>query len=179
MENNGPSSATSPEGRRVLVALVTGELGRRIQEWRLRNDPVQAERIPPHATLCYWVPDLAEAELGAQVVHAFPAGISVLLNNAAFFESGEQSMYLPIVESVALDEARRRLYDRTACDLGQQGEWPWHVTCVRDSRGRDRSELSAASTGLPSDARWEIDTVACLELRGARYIPIHAWNLAS
>ena len=56
MTEQPPPSDVSPPGRRVLVAVVTGEAGVRIQTWRERHDPEQARRLPPHTTLCYWAP---------------------------------------------------------------------------------------------------------------------------
>ena len=58
IEENAPSSVASPQGRRVLVAVVTGDPGERIQQWREKHDPDQAHRLPPHTTLCYAVMEL-------------------------------------------------------------------------------------------------------------------------
>ncbi len=170
--------AESPQGRRVLVALVTGDAGDSIQEWRLRNDPQQARRIPPHATLCYWIPDVTMAALDAQVRHAFPGPIPVRLGGVREFDNVDRTFFIEVHDTDCLDEARERLFDGTIIDLpGRDRHWTWHVTCVRKSIGRNVAQLREAAGSLALDTDWEIDTIACLELRGNRYDEIHAWNL--
>ena len=71
-----PSS--SAQGRRVLVAVVTGVIGERVQAWRDEHDPGQARRIPPHSTLAYWPPtvdgDGIAVEDAGPVISMTPAG---------------------------------------------------------------------------------------------------------
>src|SRR5262249_60219745 len=69
---NEPTNERSPQGRRVLIAVVTGEAGERIQRWREQHDPFQARRLPLHTTLCYWVPDVSLAALERQGHPALP-----------------------------------------------------------------------------------------------------------
>jgi hypothetical protein len=177
MKENAPSNAVSPQGRRVLVAVVNGEAGERIQAWRLQHDPREAARIPPHTTLCYWATGLDVDDLGLQVCHAFPAAIPIGLGEVAEFEDEQGTFYVKMLQTSALDAARRRLYDATHLDMGPAREWPWHVTCVRNTNGRDRRTLrSAAATLAPGDT-WLLDEVACLELRGDRYETVRSWRL--
>src|SRR5262245_9151246 len=97
-----PPPPPSPEGssprRRVLVAVVTGEVGRRIQAWRERYDIVQATRLPPHATLCYWASVEPNAALAAQVRHAFPAPIEVRLGAVREFDNAEHTFYVEVLD---------------------------------------------------------------------------------
>ena len=174
---NGPSGTQSPQGRRVLVALVTGPIGDRIQDWRTLHDPVEAARIPPHATLCYWVPGVEPELLGQQVRHAFAGGVRVRLGAVRRFESEQQTVYVEMEDTGQLDQARKRLYDGRFVELGELREWPWHVSCVRDSRGRDSKALAAATAGLHLNEDWPVNTVACLELRGERYCAVETWLL--
>jgi 2'-5' RNA ligase len=172
---NQPSSEASPQGGRVLVTVVTGGAGRRIHAWRERHDPYQAARLPPHVTLCYWpLRDDVEA-LERQVRHAFATPVSARLGEVREFDNGEHTFYVEVLETAPLDAARRRLYDGAHCRLPSLREWTWHVTCVRDSRGRDLAALRSAARDLALDAEWRIDTVAYLELRGDRYEPVAIW----
>ena len=159
------------------MAVVTGVLGERIQAWRSVHDPAEAGRIPPHTTLCYWMPTLSPAVLESQVRHAFAGGVSVQLGQVRRFESEQQTLYLEVLESGQLDSARLKLYDGQFAVLPEMREWPWHVSCVRDSRGRDLETLTAAASTLVINQEWRIDTVAYLELRGARYEPLATWRL--
>jgi 2'-5' RNA ligase len=153
---------------------VTGEVGRRIQAWRERYDIVQATRLPPHATLCYWASVAPDAALAAQIRHAFPAPIEVRLGAVREFENSEHTFYVEVLETAELDRARERLYDRTHVELPRRLglDWSWHVTCVRDSRGRDREVLRRLAAELTLDATWRIERVAHLELHGDRYQPL-------
>src|SRR5260370_13449105 len=65
----------TPPGRRVMVAVVTGQLGARIQAWREKYDAKPAARLPPHLTVCYRPPDAPLASLEAQVRHGFPESL--------------------------------------------------------------------------------------------------------
>jgi 2'-5' RNA ligase len=174
---NEPSSVESPQGRRVLVAVVTGDAGQRIQAWREEHDPIQAQRLPPHATLCYWVPQIAMGTLERQVLHAFSEPVSVRLGRVGEFDNGEHTFYVHVQDTAPLDEARRRLHDGTHCPLPPLKEWTWHITCVRDSRERDLDVLRQAADRLECPSVWQIDTVACLELRGNRYQPLATWRV--
>jgi 2'-5' RNA ligase len=172
---NQSSSEASPPGRRVLVAIVTGDVGDRIQQWRQVHDPKQARRLPPHVTLCYWAPQDGLNALEQQVRHAFADPVTVRLGAVKEFDNKEHTFYVEVCDAAPLNTARLRLYDGTHRDLPPLREWTWHVTCVRDSRNRDLDELRRAAAGLYLDTTWRIDTVACLELRGERYEPVATW----
>lgn len=167
----------SPQGRRVLVAPVTGEIGERIQAWRLAYDPIQARRLAPHATLCYWAPTVEPTLLERQVRHAFAAPVAVHLGGVRAFANRELTLYVEVGETAALDAARVRLYDATHLALPGRPDWTWHVTCVRSTRGRDPAALRAAARELELDAAWRLETVAYLELRGDRYEPLAEWRI--
>lgn len=170
--------AESPQGRRVLVALVTGEAGEIIQDWRLRNDPEQARRIPPHATLCYWIPDVSMDALDAQVRHAFPEPILVRLGGVEEFDNVDRTFFIEVHDTGQLDEARERLFDGTVVDLpGRDRHWTWHVTCVRKSIGRNVAHLREAAQALNLETGWTVDAIACLELRGDCYHELVRWKV--
>jgi 2'-5' RNA ligase len=176
MENQ-PSGDASPQGRRVLVTVVTSNAGDRIQQWRQTHDPQQARRLPPHVTLCYWAPKDGLDSLEQQVRHAFTDPVAVHLGAVKEFDNKEHTFYVEVGDTAPLDAARLRLYDRVHCDLPPLREWTWHVTCVRDSRHRDLDELHRAAATLCLDTEWRIDTVACLELRGDVYEPVATWTV--
>ena len=122
----------SEQGRGILLAVVTGEAAARIQRWREAHDPDQARRYPPHATLCYRVPDDLDAHggieaLDAQVRHAFPAPLDVALGRPRIFENPGRTMYVEVRDHEALDAARERLTDGTHLDLPGREGWTWHV----------------------------------------------------
>lgn len=175
------SEEASPQGRRVLVAVVTGEPGARIGAWRAEHDPEQAGRIPPHATLCYWAPAVPADDPGldAQVRHAFAEPVVVRLGGVREFGNREGTFYVAVRDTAALDAARRRLYDGTHLALPGRPDWEWHVTCVRSARGRDRAALRAAAAELVLDAAWAIARVALLELRGERYESLAEWAVGT
>jgi len=168
----------SPQGRRILIAIVTGEVGEKIQAWRTINDPEEAIRLPPHTTLCYWAPTVEPELLEQQVRHAFPAPITVHLGEVHEFENREQTFFIEVGDTEALDAAREVLYDGSIVELPRDRNWIWHVTCVRRSTGRDRAELQAALAGFSVNAPWTIDTIAYMELRGNIYETIAEWKLA-
>lgn len=172
-----PSEA-SPLGRRVLVAVVTGEVGARIQAWRERHDPEQARRLPPHATLCYWAPVVEPAVLERQIRHAFDRPVAVRLGSAHELGNADHTFYVEVLDPAALDAARARLYDGTFLELPGRPDWTWHVTCVRYGNRRDLDELRRLVAELTIDAVWQIDTVAYLELRGDRYETLAEWRVA-
>lgn len=174
---DAPEASPSPPGRRVLVAVVTGEAGARIQAWREQQDPVQARRLPPHATLCYWAQDADPEQLERQVRHAFAGSVAVQLGAVREFDNGEHTFYVEVGDTDQLDAARRRLYDGTHCPLPSLREWTWHVTCVRDSRGRDRDALRRAAADLSLDTAWTVDTIAWLELRDDVYVTVATWHV--
>jgi 2'-5' RNA ligase len=169
----------SPQGRRILIAVVTGEVGATIQAWRAVNDPEEAVRLPPHTTLCYWAPDVDPDVLEQQVRHAFPAPVTVQLGGVHEFENREQTFFIEVLDTEALDAARETLYDGSIVELPRDRNWTWHVTCVRRSTGRDRAELQAALAGFTVNAPWTIDTIAYMELRDKKYETIAEWKLAS
>ena len=172
-----PSEA-SPPGRRVLVAVATGEPGARIQAWRERHDPEQAHRLPPHTTLCYWAPVVEPALLEKQVRHAFDRTVAVRLGSVHEFDNADHTFYVEVLDTADLDAARARLYDGTFLELPGRPDWTWHVTCVRYGVRRDLAEMRRLVTELSIDATWQVDTVAYLELRGDRYEPVAEWRVA-
>jgi 2'-5' RNA ligase len=174
---NEPSSVQSPQGRRVLVAVVTGDAGERIQAWRQKHDPAQARRLPPHVTLCYWVPDISLDALERQVRHAFAKPVAVRLGGVHEFDNDEHTFYVEVLDTGDLDRARARLYDGAFAALPPLREWTWHVTCVRNARNRNAHELRAHAQRLAPDARWTVDTVSCMELRGDLYQPLATWHV--
>jgi hypothetical protein len=167
----------SPQGRRVLVAVVTGEIGDRIQAWRERYDPEQARRLPPHATLCYWAPDGDLAQMEMQIRHAFDRSVSVKLGQVREFNNADRTLFLEVLETAELDAARERLYDGTFAVFERNGNWTWHVTCVRYAKGRDTGRLGLAADELVVDTTWTIEKVAYLELQGDRYVPLAEWQV--
>jgi len=169
----------SPQGRRILIAVVTGPTGDEIQRWRETHDPEQARRIPPHTTLCYWAHVVDPAVLETQIRHAFPAPIHVRLGAARTFDNRDRTRYLPVLDTDELDAARVRLYDGNDTELPKDHDWEWHVTCVRYDAARDTEELSEAIASLPVDAAWLIDTVAYMELRDGVYDAIATWAIGA
>jgi len=160
------------------VATVTGTIGERIQAWRLEHDPLQARRLPPHTTLCYWVPPIDERALERQVRHAFAGSVEVTLDGIHVFDNEEHTFYVAIADCAGLDAARERLYDGEHASLGGLSQrWTWHVTCVRDSRGRDPAALRAAAAKLARRESWRISLIELLELNGEAYEPIAAWEV--
>ena len=171
-----PSEA-SPPGRRVLVAVVTGEVGARIQTWRERHDPEQARRLSPHTTLCYCAPAVEPGLLEPLVRHAFDRPVAVRLGSVHEFDNKDRTFYVDVLDTADLDAARARLYDGTFLKLPGRPEWTWHVTCVRYGVRRDLDELRRLVTELSINATWQIGTVAYLELRGDRYEPVAEWRV--
>jgi 2'-5' RNA ligase len=173
------TSAPSPQGRRIIVAVVTGKAGKAIQSWRMIHDPKEATRLPPHATLCYWAPDAPTEEIEKQVRHAFPAPVEVRLGGVQIGDNDQRTMFVEVLDQKPLDAGLQRLCDGSYVDFPPLRDWRWHVTCVRDTRGRDVEELASAAACLLLDEAWSFDTVALLELRGDAYEPIATWNLAA
>jgi hypothetical protein len=171
------TSLESPQGRRILVAEVTGSLGDRIQAWRLEHDPQQALRLPPHITLCYWAPVVEPETIEDQLRHAFRDAVSVRLTEVHEFDNDQHTFYVQLKDTAALDAARHRLYDGKHLKLPPLSDWSWHVTCVRDSRRRDLQELRRAAADLRLDAEWRVDTVSYLELRGSQYEELARWSV--
>jgi hypothetical protein len=157
--------------------VVTGEAGERIQAWRQRHDAYEAARIPPHTTPCYWATAFDLDALGRQVTHAFPKTIDLRLGEVREFGGEQGTFYVELLDTARLDAARLRLYDGTHLDMGAFTPWPWHITCVRDTRGRDVDALRTAAAGLNPGDQWRLERIACLELRGSRYEPVACWDL--
>jgi 2'-5' RNA ligase len=176
-EVNAPSELVPLEGRRVLVAVITGPHGEAIQRWREVHDPGEARRIPPHATLCYWATGLPADALERQVRHAFPAPVTVQLGPVAVFDSRQATFYVQVREAEELDAARRRLYDGTHLAIEGFNEWTWHISCVRESLGRDLSVLREAARELHVEGPCAISTIALMELRGDTYADVARWTL--
>jgi 2'-5' RNA ligase len=170
--------APSIQGRRVLVAVVTGSAGEQIQRWREQHDLEQARRLPPHVTLCYWPPTVEPDLLERQVRHAFDEPVTVRLGGVHEFGNRDQTLYVEVLDTAGLDRARARLYDGTHLQLPPREAWTWHVTCVRYGRAGDIRALRRAAAALAVDAVWQMDTVAYLELRGDRYESIAEWRVA-
>ena len=172
----------SPNGRRVLVAVVSGSLGELIQDWRERYDPEQARRLPPHATLCYWAPEVADAAvLDAQIRHAFDRPVAVMLGQIGEFSNRDGTFFIEVSRTDELNAARARLYDGTHLQLAGEREFTWHVTCVRYPDDARREELRLAAGDLADQIAanpvWSVDTIAWLELRGDRYEAIREWSI--
>lgn len=171
------SGSRSPQGRRILIAPVRGEIGEHIQRWRERYEPQQARRIPPHATLCYWAPSVNPEALEGQVRHAFDQPVTVRLGGVHEFDNADRTFYIDLSDTARLDAARKRLFDGRRLQLNGNSDWTWHVTCVRSSRGKDLTELRAAASDLTTQADWQIDTISYLELRADRYETIAEWQI--
>jgi hypothetical protein len=167
----------APIGRRVLVAIVRGLPGRQIQDWREEHDPKQAARLPPHLTVCYRPPpDEPLVHLETQLRHAFPTPITVRLGAVFVLPHPEAPLAVSIHEADGLDHARRRLFDATYVEMGGRQQWPWHITCVRYGRNRDREALLAqARQFLALDEPWTIDRISYLVLRNGRYEAMAEW----
>lgn len=171
------TSAPSPDGRRILVAVVTGDVGARIQAWREQHDSEQAGRLPPHATLCYWAPAVEPEVMERQVRHAFPRGFDVDLGEVRKGTNDQETLYVEVVDSSRLDGALEKLYDGTHVTLPKRrDQWLWHVTCVRESRGRDQDALMGAAKDLGPLTPWTVDTVAYMELQGSAYMTLATWR---
>ena len=176
------SDTPSPNGRRVLVAVVGGPLGAAIQAWREEHDPQQARRLPPHATLCYWAPPLADADaLDRQVRHAFPAPVEVNLGGVHEFTNRDGTFFIEVRDTDALNASRARLFDGAFCPLDGQQDFTWHVTCVRYPDEAQRASLREAARTLAETIAvaptWTVDTIAWLELRDGVYQPLRTWTL--
>jgi hypothetical protein len=169
----------SPQGRRILVARVTGEAAERVKAWRLRHDAEQAQRLPPHATLCYWAPAPVHLPaLSLQVGHAFDEPVRVVLGDVREFPNAERTFYVEVLETEGLDRARQRLFDGRYVQLEGRSAWTWHVTCVRASADRaDIAELRAAARDFQVRLPWHVDRVSYMELRAERYELLHEWQV--
>ena len=176
-EANRMTSTPSPDGRRILVAVVTGEAGERIQAWREQHDPEQARRLPPHVTLCYWVPDVSLEQLEQQIRHAFPSRVTVRLGPVREFDNDQHTFYVDVEGADALEECREALYDTTFVTLPQGESWTWHITCVRDSRGRNLEAIREAAKALELPYSWHVDKVSYLQLNGDAYEELASWQL--
>ncbi len=162
----------SPPRRRIIVAVMTGDIGNRIQTWCEKHDAVQARRLPPHLTLCYWAPEVPPELIEAQVRHAFPAPVPVRLGQVRVFDNPDRTYFVDVQDTGPLDAARRLLYDGAFIDLPKREDWTWHVTCVRRSSDANQVALLAATSELAINDIWTIDIVAYMELRGDTYVAI-------
>jgi len=170
----------TPTGRRVLVAVVAGELGERIQAWRERYDAKHAARLPPHLTVCYRPPEAPIEAIEAQVRHAFSAPLTVRLGSVFVLAHAEAPLAVSVHQTDALDEARLRLFDATHVEMGGRHAWPWHVTCVRYGHSRDREALlAAAAQELALDSPWHIEQISYLQLGSGRFEPLAEWDLVN
>ena len=156
--------------KRVLVAVVPGSAGARIQSWRELHDTWRSRLLPPHLTLCYKPPPVPFEHIAAQVRHAFSGSVQVRLGGVAQLPNKDGTLVVEVLETTELDQARRRLFDSTHVEMGGYREWPWHITWVRYGVRRDSAALLAeAADGLRIDAAWTIDRLSLLELREGRY----------
>ena len=167
---NRMTSAPSPQGRRILIAVVTGVAGDLIQDWRLVHDAKEAMRLPPHATLCYWAPDARVEDIERQVSHAFSEPIEVRLGQVQQGDNDQGTLFVEVIDQEALNQGLERLYDGRYVLFPEKREtWRWHVTCVRDTRCRELDSLLRAARTLQLDQPWRFNTVALMELRGDQY----------
>ena len=164
--------------KRVLVAVVPGSAGSRIQTWRELHDGWRSRLLPPHLTLCYKPPPVPFDDIAAQVRHAFPAPVPVRLGGVAQLPNKDGTLVVEVLDTAELDAARRRLFDCRHAEMGGYREWPWHITWVRYGVRRDSAALLAeAADGLRIDAPWTIDRLGLLELRDGRYEPVAEFEL--
>jgi 2'-5' RNA ligase superfamily len=168
----------APEVRRVLVAVVAGDVGQRIQTWREAHDAWRAKLLPPHLTLCYRPPHAPLELIEAQVRYAFPQPITVRLGGVTELPNRDRTLVVEILDAAALDTARQHLFDATHVAMGGYREWPWHITWVRYGVRCDSAALLAlAEHDLRFDAPWTIDSVSLLELHDRQYSPVAEWRL--
>jgi 2'-5' RNA ligase len=164
--------------RRVLVVVVRGEMGARIQAWREAHDARRAQLLPPHMTLCYRAPHAAPELIAAQVRYAFPRPVVVRLGGVTELPNRDRTLVVEVLDAAELDQARRRLFDATHTAMGGYREWPWHITWVRYGVQRDSAALLAlAAHDLRFDAPWTIDRVSLLELQAGRYEAVGEWQI--
>lgn len=168
------------EPRRVLVAVVPGAPGARIQAWREAHDAWRARLLPPHLTVCYRPPHVPIERITAQVRHAFPRPVAVRLGGVAELRNRDRTLVVEVLDTAELDHARRRLFDSTHAEMGGYREWPWHITWVRFGIQRDSAALLAlAARELRFDLEWTIERLSLLELNDGRYQPAAEFALAS
>jgi hypothetical protein len=166
------------EPRRVLVTVVTGAEGERIQVWRAAHDPWRSRLLPPHLTLCYRPPSVGLDLIEAQVRYAFPRPVRVRLGGVRELPNRDRTLVVDILDVDELYHARRRLFDGCHVAMGGYREWPWHITWVRYGIRCDSAALLAlAKDDLHFDTPWTIDSVSLLELQNGRYAPLISWNL--
>ncbi len=164
--------------RRVLVAVVPGEAGARIQHWREEHDAWRARLLPPHLTLCYRPPHAALELIEAQVRYAFPSPVRVMLGCVGQLPNRDGTLVVRIEDAAELDAARKRLFDATHIAMGGYREWPWHITWIRYGVKCDSAaKLALAEDALRFDQPWIIDTISLLELRSGRYEAVAEWDL--
>lgn len=169
----------SKNGRRVIVAPVTGAIGARIQAWREKYDPQQALRLPPHATIMYWANfDVDDAAVDAQIRHAFPSPVIVRLGDVHTFQNPDRTRYIEVQETEHLNNARSRLFDGSYFEFpDQRTEWDWHVTVVRYGVKADENAVNAAIPELDSTGEWVIDVLLLLELRDGVHEEVRRWEV--
>jgi 2'-5' RNA ligase len=178
-ETPATAAAATAEGpRRVLVAVVPGVAGQRIQAWREAHDAWRSRLLPPHLTLCYRPPRVPASQIEAQVRHAFPRPVAVRLGGVTELPNRDRTLVVEVLDAADLDRARRLLFDTTFAEMGGYREWPWHITWVRYGIKCDSAALLAlAAHDLSFDQPWTIDTVSLLELRAGRYESVAEWRL--
>lgn len=164
----------------MIVAPVTGEIGKHIQSWRQKYDPQQALRLPPHVTMLYWanLEDDQDMALDAQIRHAFSDPIQVRLTEVKQFLNPDQTRYIEVTETKELDAARARLFDGTHLTLPEQRQsWDWHVTVVRYAAKSDINTIEPGLSELDLEESWKLDTLLLLELRNGKYVEVTRWDL--
>jgi hypothetical protein len=92
-------------------------------------------------------------------------------------DTAQGTLYVEVREAEGLDAALKRLHDRRYVEFPPVDHWRWHVTCVRDTRGRDMQALWAAARGLDMDCAWRIEKVSYLQLCGVRYEELASWRV--
>jgi hypothetical protein len=81
-------------------------------------------------------------------------------------------------DTQGLEEAHGRLYDGAHVALPHRNGWLWHVTCVRESRGRDKKALTEAARQLRINDDWTLNTISYMELGAdGRYEAIATWEM--
>src|SRR5689334_13374133 len=108
--------------RRVLVAVVTGPVGDRIQSWRERYDARHAGRRPPHLTVGSRPPEAPLEVLERQVRRAFLEPVPVRLGSAFYLAHPGSPLVVSVHATEGLDAARQRLFDGTYVQMGGRHE---------------------------------------------------------
>jgi hypothetical protein len=128
-------------------------------------------------TLCYWAPDEPIEAIGRQVHHAFPRPVLVRHDGVRQGDNDQGTLFVEVIDQAPLSDGLKRLYDGTHVIFPPLRDWLWHVTCVRDTRGRDVEALKRSAADLRIEVPWLFDTVSLMELRGEKYEAVETWRL--